>query len=311
MTERWRFVAVLLVLGFGWGVTQPLGKIAVSTGHRHFGLIFWQLVVGVAVLGALALVQRKPLPLNAKTLGFAVVIALIGTIIPNSSFYYAVAELPAGVMSILISAVPLLAFPIALALGMDNFSRTRLAGLVCGLVGVAFIALPGESLPSPALAAYLPVALIGPLFYAMEGNYVAKFGTAGLDAVPAMFLASVVGAVICLPLALASGQFIDPFRPWGQAELAWVAASTVHCLVYTGYVWLAAQAGAVFAAQTSYVVTGAGVFWAMVMLGERFSLWVWAALAAMLLGLFLVQPRPRLLAVPAGGGLAGPPGPCI
>jgi drug/metabolite transporter (DMT)-like permease len=29
----------------------------------------------------------------------------------------------------------------------------------------------------------------------------------------------------------------------------------------------------------------------MLLLGERFSAWVWAALVVMLLGLFLVQPR--------------------
>lgn len=33
--------AILLLLGAGWGLTQPLAKIAVSTGHGHFGLIFW------------------------------------------------------------------------------------------------------------------------------------------------------------------------------------------------------------------------------------------------------------------------------
>ena len=62
-------------------------------------------------------------------------------------------------------------------------------------------------------------------------------------------------------------------------------------LVYAAYVWLAARAGAVFATQTSYFVTGSGVLWAMLLLGERFSAWVWAALVVMLVGLFLVQPR--------------------
>ena len=61
--------------------------------------------------------------------------------------------------------------------------------------------------------------------------------------------------------------------------------------MYAGYVWLAARAGAVFATQVAYVVTGSGVLWAMLLLGERFSGWVWAALVVMLLGLFLVQPR--------------------
>jgi drug/metabolite transporter (DMT)-like permease len=151
------------------------------------------------------------------------------------------------------------------------------------------------------MAGWLPLALIGPLFYAAESNFVAKVGMAGMDAVQAMFLASAVGAVICLPLALGSGQFIDPLLPWGRAEAALVASSVIHCFAYAAFVWLAARAGAVFAAQCSYVTTGAGMLWAMALLGERFSPWVWAAMAVMLLGLFLVQPR--LQVVGQGGKL--------
>jgi drug/metabolite transporter (DMT)-like permease len=295
LSVRAGYVAMLVAMGLGWGSTQPLGKIAVSTGHRQFGLIFWQLVLGALLLGAVLLVRGKSIPLTKATLRFAVVIALIGTIIPNSTFYYSVAHLPSGIMSILISTVPLMAFPVALMLGMDRFSAGRMAGLFCGLMGVALIALPEASLPSGAMVAYLPIAMIGPLFYALEGNYVARFGTAGMDAVQAMFLASVVGAMAMLPVALGSGQWIDPTAAWGQAEVALVLGSVVHTLCYCSYVWLAGRAGAVFAAQTSYIVTGTGVIWAMLLLGERFSPWVWAALAIMFLGLFLVQPRPALV----------------
>ncbi len=90
-----------------------------------------------------------------------------------------------------------------------------------------------------------------------------------------------------------TGQWINPLLAFGVPEIALLASSCVHALVYAGYVWLAAQAGAVFAAQVAYVVTGSGVLWAMLLLGERFSTWVWAALAVMLVGLFLVQPRQR------------------
>ena len=41
----------------------------------------------------------------------------------------------------------------------------------------------------------------------------------------------------------------------------------------------------------SYLVTGFGVIWAIVLLGERYSGWVWGAMALMFAGLFLVQPR--------------------
>ena len=56
--------------------------------------------------------------------------------------------------------------------------------------------------------------------------------------------------------------------------------------------WIVGRGGPVFAAQVSYVVTGFGVVWSMLLLGESYSLWIWAALAAIFTGLFLTQPRP-------------------
>jgi drug/metabolite transporter (DMT)-like permease len=297
LNERLRFSAVLVALGIGWGSTQPLGKIATSTGHGHFGLIFWQLVIGALVLGALLAVQGKRFPIRHETIRFAALIAVIGTLIPNSTFYISVAHLPSGIMSILISTVPLISFPIALALGMDRFDLRRIGGLLLGLTGVALIAIPQSSLPDPSMVAWLPVAMVGPIFYACEANIVARWGTAGLDPVQAMFGASVVGAIMAFPLMMASGQWISPLPPYGKAELALIASSTMHAGLYTTYVWLASRAGAVFASQTSYIVTGAGVTWAMLLLGERFSPWIYAAIAVMFCGLLLVRPRGRVAKV--------------
>jgi drug/metabolite transporter (DMT)-like permease len=291
LNQRQLYVGTLCVLGLGWGITQPLGKIATSTGHQPFGLMFWQLVICSIVLGAISLPRGKGLVLRRDALVFYVVVALLGTLIPNYTFYLSVVHLPAGIMSILISTVPLIAFPLALALGIDRFSAVRLAGLLLGIAGVALIAMPEGSLPVASMAAFLPLAMMGPVFYAAEATYVAKWGTAGLDPVQAMFGASVVGAVMCLPAAMASGQFIDPTGTWGRAEWALIASSSIHALVYAAYVWLAARAGAVFASQCSYLVTATGLIWAMVLLGERFSPTVWLSLVVMLSGVALVQPR--------------------
>jgi drug/metabolite transporter (DMT)-like permease len=287
--SRWFFVLVLVVLGVGWGSTQSLGKIATSTGHQPFGLIFWQLVLGALVLGAVSAVRRKGLVFTREALRFYVIIAFIGTIIPNATFYGAVARLPAGIMSILIATVPLIAFPIALALGIDRFSRARAAGLGMGILGVALIASPGGA---EVDLLWVAIAMVGPFFYAIEANWVARNGTAGMDAVQAMFGVSLVGAVLVAPLALGTGQWVDPFPP-GRPEVALVIGSVVHAVVYASYVWLAGKAGSVFASQTAYLVTGTGVIWAMVLLGERFEPLVWLALLVMLAGVAMVQPRER------------------
>ena len=291
MSLRWRYAGLLVALGVGWGATQPLGKIAASTGHKAFELIFWQLVVCCVVLGVLTAVRGKSLPLHAAALRFYAVVAVLGTLVPNATFFTSVARLPSGIMSILISMVPLLAFPIAVALRQDQFSSRRLVGLGLGLLGVALIALPNTSLPDPAMAAYLPLAMVGPLFYAVESTYVARVGTPGMDAVQAMFGASLAGLILCVPIVVLTGHWFAMPLPPGQPELALIASSALHALLYCAFVWLAATAGAVFAAQSAYIVTAAGMIWAMVLLNERFSPMVWAAAAVMLLGLSLVQPR--------------------
>ena len=55
MNERAVLLAILVALGAGWGITQPLAKLAVSEGYRHFGIIFWQQAITAAALSLVLL----------------------------------------------------------------------------------------------------------------------------------------------------------------------------------------------------------------------------------------------------------------
>lgn len=297
----WAFLGVVLVaLGAGWGITQPMAKIAVSEGYRPLGILFWQLALGAVLLALFARARGVGLRTDPRALRFYLLIALIGSVLPGIASFEAARHLPSGWLSVVLSLVPLFAFPMALALGVDRFGWGRCAGLMLGLAGVALLALPWQAwLAGDAgsglhagHAVWLPLALVAPALYALEGNVVARWGTAGLDPVQLLLGASLVGAAIALPAALLTGTFVDPRPPWGAPDRAILVSATVHAAVYTGYVWIIGRAGAVFAAQVSYLVTGFGVLWAMLLLGERYGLAFWLALAAMFAGLFLVQPRP-------------------
>ncbi|MCB6178396.1 DMT family transporter [Rhodobacter sp. Har01] len=295
---RGALIAILLAVGTGWGSSQATGKMAAETGQGPFGIMFWQLAICTVLLGAISLVRGRGLVLSRPALRFYVVVAVLGTLVPNYTFYASVVHLPAGVMSLVIALVPMISLPLAVLAGIDRFSALRVAGLGLGLAGVGLIAAPGGAALAPEMLRWLPVAMIGPLFYALEATWVAKSGTAGMDAVQAMFGASAVGLVLCVPLVLGTGQFYLPGPPFDRSEIALLVMSVSHAALYATYVWLAATAGAVFAAQSSYVVTVTGVFWAMLLLGERFPPLVWLAMAAMLVGVALVQPR---VAARAGG----------
>lgn len=296
--DRLFLFGLLVLLGASWGITQPMMKLAVSTGHGHYGLIFWQLVIGAALMAVLARLSGRRLPLHRAGLRVYLVIAVVGTVLPATASYQAAVHLPSGVLSILLSLIPMIAFPIALGLRLERFSLPRLAGLMLGLAGVALLVLPEASLPDAALVAWVPVAILASVCYAFEGNYVARWGTAGLDPVQVLLGASVTGAIVVAPVMVASGQWISPLMPYGIAEWSLIASSAVHVLVYTAFVWLIGRAGSVFAVQVSYLVTGFGVVWAMLLLGERYAPMIWAAMALMMAGMALVQPRPKAVLAP-------------
>ncbi|MHA6267411.1 DMT family transporter [uncultured Aliiroseovarius sp.] len=290
MTTHAGLIGFLALLGAGWGLTGVLAKPIIEAGHHPFGVIFWQMAICVVVLGVLTRVRGKGLPIGWTHLPLYLFIALGGTLLPNTASYFAIAHLPAGIMAIIIAAVPMFAFPIALALGSERFELSRFLGLLAGMSGVALLAGPQAALPVGS-AVWVLIALIAPLLYALEGNVVARFGTAGLDPIQTLLGASAIGVVLSAGLAQAAGGWVSPFGDWSPAKSLIVLSSVIHAFVYSGYVWLVGRAGASFAAQVSYLVTGSGVVWAMVLLGESYTGWVWGALGAMFLGLFLVQPR--------------------
>lgn len=283
----------LFLFGTAWGTTQPLTKIAVSTGHHPFGLIAWQFVIVALALGLLTLIGRHRVGREPHHFVFYLVIALIGTLLPNSFSYLSAAHLPAGIMALAIATVPMMALVIALGVGNERFALRRVAGIAAGVTAMALIALPETSLPDAAMVPWLAVALIAPFCYGLEGNYLARFAPAGLHPVPALFGACALGAVIAMPLALATGTFINPLATFGAAEQALVASSLAHAAAYAGYMWLIGFAGVVFSSQVAYVVTGTAIVFSMVFLGETYSAWVWGAVALMAAGLTLVRPVRR------------------
>lgn len=286
---------VLIACGAGWGLTQPLSKIAVSGGLAPSGILVWQAGLAALLLGGLCGLRGRGLPLHPGALVRYGVIALIGSFLPGLASYTAVAHLPSGWMSVLLSAVPILAFPMALALGQDRFSAARLIGLVAGMGGVVLLVAGQGGAASSLLERPLPWVLLGlvpALLYAAEGNYVARVGRGGLDPFQLLCGASIVSAGLALMLALAQGTMIDPRAGLGPAHLAVLGAAVMNAAVYSGYVWLVGRAGSVFAAQVSYLVTGFGVAAAMAILGESYGRGFWWGLGLMVLGLALVQPRP-------------------
>ena len=284
---------ILLIVGVSWGLTAPLSKIAVSTGHHYLGLLIWQIIIMILSLGLIQIFRKKKLPLNLNCFWRYVVVALLGTILPNSIMYKAYFHLQSGIMSILVSIVPMIAFLLVLVLQMEKFEIRRFLGVLFGIFAIILIVFPKLDLGYIGEVGWILLALLSPLCYAIEGVWINKIGIAKLDPIEVILGASILGFFILMPIVALNGYWITPYRVWGPAEFAITSSSLIHSLIYISYIWLIGKAGVIFASQVSYIYTASGIGFSIILLGEGYSLFVWAAVILMLMGLMMVRPSRR------------------
>ena len=293
MTTRFNLTIILLIVGVSWGLTAPLSKIAVSTGHHYLGLLIWQIIIMILSLGLIQIFRKKKLPLNLNCFWRYVVVALLGTILPNSIMYKAYFHLQSGIMSILVSIVPMIAFLLVLVLQMEKFEIRRFLGVLFGIFAIILIVFPKLDLGYLGEVGWILLALLSPLCYAIEGVWINKIGIAKLDPIEVILGASILGFFILMPIVALNGYWITPYRVWGPAEFAITSSSLIHSIIYISYIWLIGKAGVIFASQVSYIYTASGIGFSIILLGEGYSLFVWAAVILMLMGLMMVRPSRR------------------
>ena len=284
-------IAILVGLGVAWGATIPLTKVAVSTGHAPLGLIFWQLAITAVILGVVLLAARISVPFDRRAIVFYLGVGLLGTVAPNSFSYVAAAELPAGVMGIVLAGVPMWSLLLALGLRLESFDGVRCVGLLAGGIAVVLIAGPDTALPDAGKAVFVLVAVAATVCYGAEGHFIVAFSPPRLNPLAALFGASIVAVTFVGPAAWLLGDWVDLSASWEIAEWALVWSTLAHVVAYSGFIWLVGIAGAVFSSQIAYVVTMAAVFLSAWFLDERYSAWVWVALVFMIAGIALVRPR--------------------
>ncbi|MHA1152938.1 MAG: DMT family transporter [Alphaproteobacteria bacterium] len=285
--------AVVLFLGVIWGLTFSLAKIATAGGAHPLGITLWQALFGAVILGTVALLRRRPLSAKPWALQLYALCGLLGTVVPGILFFYAASRVPAGVLSITVTIVPILTFALSALFGLDRFGFLRIMGVLFGALAVALLVAPERSLPDPGAAPWVLAACVASACYAVENLVIALRMPDGVDPFTVAFGMFLAATAMLAPVVIATGSFVALAWPWGPVEWSIAGMAAVSALAYSLYIYLIGWTGPVFASQVAYAVTLAGVLWGMALFGERHSPWIWLSLALMLAGLALVAPRKR------------------
>ncbi|MDE0202368.1 MAG: DMT family transporter [Rhodospirillaceae bacterium] len=291
---------LLLLGGISYGGIFSANKLAASVSFPVFAYTFWiALFAGLALLIVGAFTGKLPPTSRAHLLQY-LRLALLAVMLPVLATAIAARELPAGVITLVLTLVPGVTYLMSFAMRMERFEALSLSGLALGAGGVLLIVLPEQSLPEAGAWVWMLVALVAAVAAAGSNVVAAAYRPPQTHSLALACGILLAAAVVMLPVMLiADGPYLFADAGWpGIGGMAWAAA--IHCVTFYCFQEVTRRAGAVFFAQFNYLVVAAGIFWALILFDETLSIWVWAALACMVVGIWLVNTgaRRRTVAAP-------------
>lgn len=284
-------VALLAAASLIYGSVFSLNKLAAEAGWQPMQFAFAQsLLAGLAL--ALVVLLRGQLPRPSLRLALAcLVIGSLFVGLPITLLSHVAPHLPAAMTTLVLALSPVVTLIVAILVKLEAFRWQALAGVACGLAGIAILVAPGAAAGSEAAAGWFLLALLAPLMFGL-GNVLSSLLRPPVTASTAMAGGALLGsAVVLLPLMALNGLLHWPALAPGAAA-PMLLASLVNAVFFVMLFEIIRRAGPTFFAQFNYLAVLAGVAWGAVLFGERPGLVFWLALALMLAGVFFATRAP-------------------
>jgi drug/metabolite transporter (DMT)-like permease len=239
----------------------------------------------------LLLIRGRLPSTRADVARFGLICGSCGVAFPAIALFWCALYLPEGVVAIAFASMPLFTYSLSVLFKIELAKRRRLLGVMLGLVAMSLLVLPESALPAPGLAPWVLLALGASVSMSIENTYAGGFRPPAIGSLELSFVRQGTAVLILLPLALFTSSSMALFEPWGVAQYAASGNGLLSGIAFTLLLYVINTAGPVFASQTAYVITLAGVAWGMLLFGETHSIYIWAALVMTLIGISLVRPR--------------------
>ena len=284
-----RHVVLLFTLAMLWGTSFLVIKIGV--GHMPaLTLTALRLVTAAAVMVALALVVRTPLPSGVRAWVFCFVLAFFGNSLPFFLISWGEEGIQSGLAAILMAVMPLTTLVLAhFLIDGDRFKPQKIFGVALGFGGVVVLVGPAalEGLGG-ALLHQLAVAG-GAICYAISVIIIKRMPPTPMIGRATLVL--VFSVLQTAPPALyLSGGVMPPisFEALWPAIYLGIFPTAVATLVLFK---LASEREPSFIAFQNYLVPVFGVAWGALLLDEVLSLKAIIALGLILCGIFIANRR--------------------
>lgn len=291
-----RSSGVLLAVGVISGLGVVLSRIAAEATAHPFGIVLWVNLVVVGICIPHAAYRGKLPKLNRSLVYVFAAWAFLSTLISESIIFLVAQQLPASIIALILVTEGFMVFAFASFIGIEKATLRRVIGFSIGLSGIAVVIVATSELGGiDNLWVWASVALLAPLGYALRTLLITIKLPPDIDMVAATGCCATGAVILLFPLVIGFDDFVPLSLDRESGNISLVLAIILFGIVSAVGVALRVSlirsAGAVFASQSSFVVTFAGIAWSIILLGESLPIIAWVALLLLVVGLILVGPK--------------------
>ncbi|MDQ6688728.1 MAG: DMT family transporter [Actinomycetota bacterium] len=297
MTIAGRYLPLPLLAALFTVVAWASAFVVIRSTGEHFTagpMALGRLLVGSAVLGAVAVARRVAVP-RGRTLALVGMYGVLWFGGYTVAVTLAERHLDAGTTALLVNIGPILVAVLAGVLLREGFPPMLMLGVAVSFLGAAVIAFGAASHAQADLAGVL-LAVLAAVLYSI-GVVSQKLALAGTEPLAATTFGALFGALVCLPFApgLVHEVAVSPTRSTlGVVYLGLV--STAAAFLAWAYALKHTSAGVT--ASSTYLVPMLSIVLSAVFLGEVPTVWGYAGGVLCLVGVAISRVPSRYFRVP-------------
>ena len=266
--NEYKNIALLFVLSSLWALHFSLVKL-VDADDSPLTILVALLAVLCALFFILLLFQNKLFKFTLKKSLFFSVAGMFAYIIPLSVEFIVAPKIEAGILTLIVSAVPVFTLIVIWIFRLLNVTVKLVIGTLSGLAGLLILFYGNND--NTSVSIWTVYALIIPLSYAFDAIFMEKFWPRNLDSTQVAFGESTASLIFVILLSIFyENKYYDHFQ-WFTIPSFWILAFVTFIEVWL-FFYILNKVGAVFVNLSSYLVMPAGFIWGYVFFGESFTL---------------------------------------
>ena len=265
--NKYKNIALLFVLSSLWALHFSLVKL-VEADDSPLTILVSLLAVLCALFFILLLLQNKLFKFTFKKSLFFSVAGMFAYIIPLSVEFIVAPKIEAGILTLIVSAVPVFTLIVIWIFRLLNVTVKLVIGTLSGLAGLLILFYGNND--NTSVSIWTVYALIIPLSYAFDAIFMEKFWPRNLDSTQVAFGETTASLIFVILLSIFYGnKYYDHFQ-WFTISSFWILAFVTFIEVWL-FFYILNKVGAVFVNLSSYLVMPASFLWGFLIFGETFT----------------------------------------